>query len=114
MAESVSDELVREAKESHAHHPPDGIYVRVFLFLVVITAIEVSIVYIHALRRAGAEVPLLLFFMAVKFFTVTYYFMHLRFDPPLCRRVFNFGLTIAVCVYITMLAMFHFWASGFR
>jgi cytochrome c oxidase subunit 4 len=75
---------------------------------------EVTITYIHALRRAGAEVPLLIVLMAVKFFTVTYYFMHLRFDPPLCRRVFNFGLTIAVLVYVVMLAMFQFWASGFR
>lgn len=114
MAESVSDELVREAEEARAHHPNDGIYVRVFLFLAVVTAMEVTITYIHALRRAHAEVPLLIVLMVVKFFTVTYYFMHLRFDPPLCRRVFNFGLTIAASVYIVMLAMFHFWAPHFR
>ena len=114
MAESLSDELVREAKEAHAHHPNDGIYIRVALFLAVVTAIEVTITYIHALKRIGLEIPLLLVLMAVKFFTVTYYFMHLRFDPPMCRRVFNFGLTLAVCVFVVMLAMFRFWASGFR
>lgn len=105
---------LRPAYPEEAHVPRDSLYVRVFLFLVIVTALEVSVTYIDSLRRAHVEVPLLLVLMAIKFFTVTYYFMHLKFDPPMCRRVFNFGLMLAVSVYVIALAMFHFWAPNFR
>ncbi len=106
---------VTKTKPAHdaEHAPRDSLYVMVFVFLVVVTAMEVSATYIHSLRRAHVEVPLLLVLMAIKFFTVTYYFMHLKFDPPMCRRVFNFGLSVAVAVYVITLAVFHFWAPHF-
>lgn len=105
---------IRPAYSDEPHVPRDSVYVRVFLFLAIVTGLEVSVTYIDSLKRAHVEVPLLLVLMAIKFFTVTYYFMHLKFDPPMCRRVFNFGLTVAVSVYLIALAMFHFWAPHFR
>ncbi|HVX18946.1 MAG TPA: cytochrome C oxidase subunit IV family protein [Acidimicrobiales bacterium] len=95
------------------HAPADSTYVLVFAFLVIVTAMEVSVTYIHSLRQHHVEVPLLIILMVIKFFTVTYYFMHLKFDPPTCRRVFNFGLFVAVGVYIAALAMFHFFSASF-
>lgn len=114
MANAVDRELAAEATTAHEHEPSDGLYVRVFIFLAVVTGMEVATTYIDAFKDAHAEVPILIVLMAIKFFTVTYYFMHLKFDPALCRRVFNFGLSVAVSVFVVMLAMFHFWAPHFR
>ena len=56
----------------------------------------------------------LLAMMAIKFFTVALYFMHLKYDPAMCRRVFFAALVLATSVYCIMLAILHFWASGYR
>jgi cytochrome c oxidase subunit 4 len=47
--------------------------------------------------------------MAVKFFTILYIFMHLKFDKPILTRIFYSGLLLALFVYIAMLATFRFW-----
>ena len=51
--------------------------------------------------------------MIVKFAVVCGYFMHLRYDNPLFRRVFVFGLILAVVVYLIVLTSMQFWDSGF-
>ena len=56
--------------------------------------------------------PLLLILMAIKFFTVVLYFMHLRFDNELFRRLFYTGLFLAVVVYIVALLTFHFFVQS--
>ena len=99
--------------EVESHGPPDSVYVMVAAFLAIVTALEVSVTYIHAFKHTHTEIPVLLVLMAIKFFTVTYMFMHLRYDPPMCRRVFNFGLGVAVFVFVVALAMFHFWAPHY-
>jgi cytochrome c oxidase subunit 4 len=105
-------ELEEEQARTRATHPSDWLYVKVAIFLAIMTALEVSVTYIHSIK--AAEVPILLVLMIIKFFTVTLYFMHLKFDPKMCSRVFNFGLSVAVIVYVVALAMFHFWAPHFR
>jgi cytochrome c oxidase subunit 4 len=47
--------------------------------------------------------------MAVKFFTILYIFMHLKFDKPILTRIFYAGLFLAVFVYIAMLTTFRIW-----
>ena len=51
--------------------------------------------------------------MIVKFVVVTGYFMHLKYDNPLFRRVFFFGLLLAVAVFIAALSAFEFWDDDF-
>ena len=46
--------------------------------------------------------------MAVKFFTVVLYFMHLKYDNVLFKRLFYSGLFLALFVYIVALLTFHF------
>ena len=53
-------------------------------------------------------VPILLVMMAVKFFTVVLYFMHLKYDNPLFKRLFYSGLFLAIFVYIVALLTFHY------
>jgi caa(3)-type oxidase subunit IV len=96
-----------EADEPHpgATHFGDLQYVYVAVFLAAITGLEVSTYFVDF---GGAHIPLLLVLMVVKFGFVAAYFMHLKFDSVLFRRVFIAGLILAVGCYIAVLATFHF------
>ena len=61
--------------------------------------------------KAGL-ITVLLLLMAVKFWTVAYFFMHLQFDKPLLTRVFYSGAILAVLVYVSVLTMFRIWYPG--
>lgn len=86
-------------------------YWLVALALAVLTALEVS-TYTHPDLWGEADIPSLLFFMAVKFFMVTWFFMHLKGDFARGHRIltylFYFGLLLAAAVYVATLAALHF------
>ena len=75
------------------------------LSLMVLTGAEIAVSYMDI---GKAQVPLLLVMMAVKFFTVVLYFMHLKYDNVLFKRLFYSGLFLALFVYIVALLTFHF------
>jgi cytochrome c oxidase subunit 4 len=81
----------------HGAHPTDKQYMLVALILAGLTAIEVAISYIKGLGDASA--PLLLVLAAVKFFLVVSFFMHLKFDNKLFRRLLVTGIILAITVY---------------
>jgi cytochrome c oxidase subunit 4 len=80
------------------HHPSDAQYILIALILAIVTAIEVAVYYIKGLGDAGN--PLLLILAATKFIIVVSFFMHLRFDSKLLRRVFVTGIILALSVYL--------------
>jgi len=45
----------------------------------------------------------------VKFSVVVLWFMHLRFDSRLFRRLFVAGFILAMFCYISVLSTFHVW-----
>ncbi|MEN3316359.1 MAG: cytochrome c oxidase subunit, partial [Acidimicrobiaceae bacterium] len=92
----------------HHKHPTEGQYVLIALFLAAITAIEVAVYYIDALK--DTLVPILLTFAVIKFTVVVAFFMHLRFDSRLFRRLFVLGIILALFVYTIVLTTFHFWS----
>jgi cytochrome c oxidase subunit 4 len=99
--------------EAHQHaHPRDRDYIVVGLILAVITAAEVSTYFFEDLST-GALVAVLFPMMIAKFAIVCGWFMHLRFDNPLFRRVFVFGLLLAVGVYVAVLLSMEFFSSGY-
>jgi cytochrome c oxidase subunit 4 len=49
--------------------------------------------------------------MAVKFFTVVLFFMHIKYDAKIFGRLFYIGLGLAVFVYVVALFTFHFFSS---
>jgi cytochrome c oxidase subunit 4 len=103
----VLDGAVRE-------YSRDKVYVLTALFLGAVTVIEV-LTYASPdfiLWKGNLKVFVLLLLMAVKFFTVAYIFMHLRFDRPLLTRVFYSGLALAVLVYVAVLSAFRIWWPG--
>jgi len=67
----------------------------------VLTAVEVAVFYLEAVRPV--LVPLLLTLSAAKFTMVVGFFMHLRFDSKLYRALFVGPLVVAIAVMIAML-----------
>ena len=90
-------------------HPSDRKYVQIALVLGAITAGEVAIPYITDVE--GPWLVLMLVLMAIKFFIVVAWFMHLRFDSKLFRRLFVGGLVLAMGVYLAALTSFQYFGD---
>ena len=82
-------------------HPNEKVYVKVALWLAVVTAIEIWISYTGF--PDWAKIAGLLGFSLIKFGVVVGYFMHLKFDNPLLRRPFLVGLVLAAAIYTIVL-----------
>jgi cytochrome c oxidase subunit IV len=90
-------------------HPGPAAYVRVAVILAAVTAIEVGLYYVGVPDKL--LVALLLGLAFIKFSLVAAYFMHLKFDAVLLRRIFVTGITLAAGVYaialFTLDVLFH-------
>ena len=94
-----------EERELHSHPGPRQ-YVNVAIILAVVTAAEVAIYYVTALE--SLLVPLLIVFSLIKFLLVALWFMHLRFDSPIFKRLFATGVVLAFAVFTVVLLYFFF------
>jgi cytochrome c oxidase subunit 4 len=101
-----------DAAEEHKH-PSDRQYVVIALILAVITAAEVSTYALDVFDdfSTAALVATLFPMMILKFGIVCAYFMHLRYDNPIFRRIFVFGLVLAIVVYSAALTAMNFWSG---
>jgi cytochrome c oxidase subunit 4 len=108
MSESTTVEAPTEQEEL-SHHPDPRTYVNVAVILAAITAAEVAVYYIDAVR--SFLIPFLLAFAFVKFVMVALYFMHLKFDSRTFRRFFVTGLILSLAVFTIILTWF-FAAGG--
>jgi len=89
-------------------HPADSTYWKVGGFLVVLTALEVSTYFWPESWRKGGAIALIIM-MIIKFGTVAAYFMHLKNDAVILRRMFLTGLIVACTVYGVTLLAFNFY-----
>ncbi len=89
--------------DEHDDHPTEKKYWVIALILGVITAVEVALSYVDL---GNAVAPLLLIGMVMKFFIVASYFMHLKFDSKMARRLFISGLSLALFCYLALFMMF--------
>jgi cytochrome c oxidase subunit IV len=102
---AVSSEPAAVAHEPElAAHPGPAQYIKIAIILALATAAEVGLYYMNLPHPL--LVTLLFFFAAVKFALVVLWFMHLRFDSPLFRRLFVTGFTLALTVYLVVLFTF--------
>jgi cytochrome c oxidase subunit IV len=92
--------------DHHGDHPTERQYVAVALVLGAITAAEVGIYYISALPDE-LFIGLLCAMAATKFTLVALWFMHLRFDSVIFRRLFVTGIVLAAFVYFILLTTLH-------
>ena len=97
-----------EVHDDDHEHLTDNRYIVIAVILAVITAAEVAASYIDL---GPVFIPLLLFMMAIKFFVVVSYFMHLKFDNNVFKRLFYTGLFLAMFVYLAALLTFRFFES---
>jgi len=100
-----------DAHAEEHHHPGVGTYVVVGVVLAIITGLEIVLYYVvqglppeHWLHESNATI--LIIMSAVKFVTVVGFFMHLKFDGPMFRYMFGFGLMIAAGVISALLLLF--------
>jgi len=96
-----------EHGDDHHEHPGDAQYIKIALILAAITGAEVAIYYVKALK--GVLVPALIGFSIIKFVMVVAFFMHLRFDSRLFRRLFIAGVSLAIFCFTIVLTTFHVW-----
>lgn len=89
-----------EAEHHGPAHPSDKQYVMIGLILGVLTLIEVGLYYVDIGSLNNTTLILL---AIAKFFIVAAFFMHLRFDRPILRRLFITGIVLAIAVYMAYL-----------
>jgi len=122
LAEAGTTEADVEHDDDHGH-PSDATYWKVGITLFVLTALEVSTYWwssdaVHPSHPnlgidSKATTAVLLTLMTIKFTMVALYFMHLKYDSKLFRRVFFFGLILAMVVFLVMLTTFEFWDDAY-
>ncbi len=101
------------AEEEGHSHPGVGQYVEIGVILAVLTGIEVTMYIYREPLGPSITTPALLILTAIKFMLVVLWFMHLRFDHKMFRRVFFFGVGLATFVFGIVGAMFYLGGIGF-
>ncbi len=111
-ATTGSDEVISQLEQDDLHHHEisDKTYILIALLLAVLTALEVAATEISSVPES-LLVPSLLLLMAVKFFVVVSYFMHLKHDAALFKFGFYIGVGGAIVLYSIMLTTFHFFIT---
>ena len=93
------------AETVHRAHPTPRAYWAIAAFLAVVTAIEIAVPSIEAIKPI--KVPLLWLLAGIKFFTVVGFFMHLRYERNLYRTLFLFGVIGVFPLFIVVLLSMH-------
>lgn len=90
------------AEQEHGWHPGVAEYVQIAVILAVLTAAEVGLYFAPVMRPV--TVTALIVLTLAKFGLVVAWFMHLRFDHRMFRRVFMVGLALAVTIFGIVIA----------
>jgi cytochrome c oxidase subunit IV len=91
-------------------HPGVGQYVEIGVILAVLTALEVALFYADIIP--AVTIPALITLTIMKFMLVIFWFMHLRFDHRLFRRLFYAGLFLAAAVWTVVIVITVFGSRG--
>lgn len=102
-AGSEIEEHPAEGIVEHADHPSEGQYWKIFFILFAVTAVEVALYYFELPGPVHVNNAALGILAIGKFVIVVAYFMHLKFDNRILRRLFVTGLVLAVLVYVAYL-----------
>ena len=92
--------------EEHPH-PGAKEYLGIAVILTVITAVEVAVYYVPAMRPM--LVPVLLVLSALKFSLVAMFYMHLKFDHRLFSWLFVVPMIMMSLIVIALLRLFGHW-----
>jgi cytochrome c oxidase subunit 4 len=92
--------------EEHPH-PGAREYLGIAIVLTVLTAVEVAVFYIPAMKPM--LVPTLLTLSAVKFALVGLFYMHLKFDSRLFSWLFVVPMILIAVIVLALLKLFGHW-----
>ncbi len=96
----------RIVRREPAHHAPGQLeYVRIAIFLAIITALEVIVYYPDWPKTP--KIVIFVILAAIKFATVAAFFMHLRFDGKLLTITFVVGMATAGSVFLVAIVTLH-------
>jgi cytochrome c oxidase subunit IV len=100
-----------ELPEHQVAHPGPREYVKIAIALAFVTLLEVVAYYAEQgtfgfRLPSSALVAILVVMMVIKFALVVLWFMHLRFDSPMYKRLFLSGLGLALSVFLIVLLTF--------
>jgi cytochrome c oxidase subunit 4 len=84
--------------------PGTGTYLVVAALLTVLTAMEVTVFYVHAMRPVLK--PVLMVLSAAKFALIVLFYMHLRYDRWAFSTIFGFQLAMACVVVVSLTLLF--------
>ena len=88
-------------------HPSPFQYVMIAVILCVITGLEVGMYYLTDSIPRALYITVLLAMAVTKFVIVVSWFMHLRVDRPIFRRLFIVGSIGAILLYSIILFTLH-------
>ena len=91
--------------EMHSHPGPRQ-YVLIAVVLVILTGIEVAASYLEGTVNSNLLIAALGIMAAIKFFLVAAWYMHMKQDSAVFRRLFVAGLLLASTVYGILLLFF--------
>tara|TARA_B100001013_G_C24196027_1_gene279380 strand:- start:133 stop:429 length:297 start_codon:yes stop_codon:yes gene_type:complete len=89
--------------DTHAH-PTPLTYIKIATALVILTMLEVAVIYVDAIRSLW--IPILVVLSSAKFVLVAMFYMHLKFDNRLFSIFFIGGLILATIVIAALLVLF--------
>jgi cytochrome c oxidase subunit 4 len=92
-----------EGDVAHVEHPSDKQYWKIFFVLFAVTAVEVALYYWELPGSVHINNSALYGLAIFKFFVVAAFFMHLKFDNRIVRRLFVTGIVLAILVYVAFL-----------
>ena len=90
--------------DQRSGHPSTRVYLAVAAVLTMLTAIEVTVFYVPAMKPV--LLPVLLVLSAAKFALVAMFYMHLKFDRAAYSAIFIAQLFIAAVVIIALMVLF--------
>ena len=108
--ESTAESDARHMAHDEHAHPTAKVYIQIAVILTIITAVEVFVLYLPEMGldiSGSILVAMFLVLSVAKFLLVVGWYMHLKFDPPMYRRMFGFALVVALTVATAFIALFH-------
>ncbi|MCZ7534509.1 MAG: cytochrome C oxidase subunit IV family protein [Acidimicrobiia bacterium] len=103
-AHVVASGVIDDGHAAAPHVSPRR-YVMIAVVLAAVTAVEVAMSYADGVDT-DLVIVMMIVLAAVKFLLVASWFMHLKFDSPVYRRLFIVGSTMAVILYFVVLLTF--------
>ena len=98
-----------DGNSGFAHPAPLRMLMLTFFMLAFLTWLTVAVVNVDL---GDANIYIALGIAVVKSTFVALYFMHLKWDPSMLKRIFYTGMLFAIGVYVIAMSAMNFWTDS--